>query len=110
MSVDQNTLIPVEIPSEYVQLASEWYDGSGSMLYAITSTGGLTLGSRRPLDCETDQEWQLRLFCCLSSELSSLRRMLKDKSLSDYLQIESFEDWTDATLEHLAATYGIEEY
>ena len=35
------------IPAEFVALAQRWYDGSGSMLYAIASTGGFKLGSLR---------------------------------------------------------------
>ena len=31
----------IEIPQQYFDLCNGWYDGQGSMLYAIASTGNL---------------------------------------------------------------------
>ena len=47
MSVPINS---IDIPDSLRALASRWYDGSGSMLYTIAPTGGLTTGGVRPYE------------------------------------------------------------
>lgn len=52
-----------------VTLASEWHGGQASMLYAVASTGALSLGTRRPAGCDTDAEWAEYLRDTLAREL-----------------------------------------
>lgn len=84
-------LIP-EPTEEQLQLAAAWHGGQGSMLYAVSSTGGLFLGTRRHLvwdegfsgpitrdpDCgwrpATDTEWADSLVDQLLLELRDLER------------------------------------
>ena len=41
-------LTEIEAPSsEFVEFATHWHDGMDSMLYAISSTGNLTIGMVR---------------------------------------------------------------
>jgi len=44
----------VEFPERFVRTAGEWYGGQGCILYAVSSTGGLTRGSIRPDLCDDD--------------------------------------------------------
>jgi hypothetical protein len=49
-----------------IEAASHWYNGQGSMLYAITSTGALSRGTQRPWshvrgEPMTDEEWMTSL-------------------------------------------------
>lgn len=107
-------LIDVQIPYEYVELSSQWYDGSSSMLYAITSTGNLTIGSCRPLDCDTDQQWQVYLFDCLETELRHIRRWMEKhptrEESADMELIKAFEEWTEETTNVLRKEYGLEDW
>jgi hypothetical protein len=84
-------IIP-EVSEEQLQLARAWHGGQGSMLYAVASTGSLSLGSRRPLvwdegftgpitkdpDCgwtlATDRQWADALVDQLVAELRSVER------------------------------------
>lgn len=63
-----------------VALAQDWHGGQQSMLYAIASTGSLTLGTRRPVrtfwddgrivhEPMSDDEWQAELRSRLLAEL-----------------------------------------
>lgn len=52
----------IKVPSEYVELASQWYSGQGDMLYAIASTGTIATGTIRPWNDDEnrymdDAEW-----------------------------------------------------
>ncbi len=38
---------PPAVPDEVRAIAADWHGGQASMLYAIASTGGLTVNSRR---------------------------------------------------------------
>lgn len=55
----------IEFTYEEAAAAQSWYDGSGSMLYAIASTGHLALGTMRPVDEDrrplTDRQWFIGL-------------------------------------------------
>jgi hypothetical protein len=46
----------IEFTHEERAAASAWHGGQGSMLYAISSTGSLKIGSIRPHGCESDRE------------------------------------------------------
>jgi hypothetical protein len=117
-----------EVSDEQLQLARAWHGGQGSMLYAVASTGSLSLGSRRPLvwdegfadpvtndpDCgwrpATDREWADALVDQLVTELRSVERSAD--------LAEEIEDgmtayvWRNEIDEHWAAIskgFGIDE-
>lgn len=90
----------VLIPSEYVKLAKLWYDGSGSMLYAIASTGNLTMGNRRPIYPETycpmsDDDWYKELWLRLEAEL--YRAMKTDAEC----ELCEFYAWVEKVIQEL---------
>lgn len=110
----------IQVPSEFVALASEWYCGSGSMLYAIASTGNLTIGQYRPRNMDTglpmtDLEWYSSLYFELSCELGQclggLRKYIDpsspnpflDKDVDSYNQLMEFEKWADQQVEKIDA-------
>lgn len=73
----------IEFDDEELEAASHWYSGSGSMLYAITSTGSLSRGTIRPRNDDgepmTDEEWMAHLAAKLELEAEEGPVMLVSK-------------------------------
>jgi hypothetical protein len=130
MSNDRFTTDHFAIPADFVELASNWYDGSGSMLYAIASTGELTRGSIRPTISEdeksdgtdgyhsegewitvhrqaSDAEWYLGLWADLGSELRYILKTVP-QTHPDYHDIHRFAVFVDGIEEQLRKQYGLE--
>jgi hypothetical protein len=42
MSVTKIPVNSIEIPARFVEIAKDWHDGQGDMMYAVASTGGVT--------------------------------------------------------------------
>lgn len=66
----------MKLSKEFVVFASYWYSGSGSMLYAVASTGGLTRGTIRPYyngQPLSDAEWDFYLWDSLRVELEVIK-------------------------------------
>jgi len=100
----------IKIPAALVKVCSGWYDGSGSMMYAVASTGGLTLGTAPPFGCDTPQEWYYRLWWGLSVELGQARRSIRlddEAARADHDELERWEDWADSKVDQLAEAYSI---
>ena len=68
----------IEIPSPFVDLCIGWYDGINDKLYAVASTGGLTLGNRRPVGCDSDEKWYLTLWRDFAVDVYRARRAAGD--------------------------------
>lgn len=107
----------IEIPRQYVDLCKDWYDGQNSTLYAIASTGNLTLGSIRPrvYDSDrymTDEEWYWSLFSDLGVELRQIIRNIekqdKENEVEDYEELKDFIEWTEEIEDGLSEEYGID--
>lgn len=83
----------MSLDSKFVTLAREWYDGSGSMLYAIASTGDLTCGTIPPVRCGSNDEWYCHLWDVLDCELSAIIRGLENEKLvnCDYNSLCEFQ-------------------
>ena len=64
----------IDFDSEELSAAEHWHDGHSSMLYAISSTGSLKRGSRRPCwedgSPMSDEEWMSDLAARLEIEAS----------------------------------------
>lgn len=89
---------PLLIPAEYVELAKSWYCGSGSMLYAIASTGNLAHGSIRPTGDDgpmSDDEWYKMLWSDLESELYHTMKADNTGELSE------FYAWVEKVIQEL---------
>jgi hypothetical protein len=119
LTIDPETgLAEVDIDDEYIEAISGWTGGQDCMLYAVVSTGGLTLGSRRPYDRDadrslTDQEWHVSLWSSLESDVryaadtaakSKSRRIRRDADI-----LREFEAFCDATTTALRTLYGLDD-
>ncbi len=98
----------------FVQTAKMWYDGSGSRLYAVASTGDLTRGSIRPFNCAegrpmTDQEWELHLWEGLRREL---RELLDTPALRDRERehVRAFLRYAERHIARLERIFHVVEY
>ena len=110
MTKNSSIINAIAIPDELQQLASGWYDGSGSMLYAITTTGGLTLGTIRPLEDGrpmTNHEWYASLFSGLACELNHCARLAKKGKEKRALEI--WKEWAWIKVDEINALAGAEE-
>lgn len=71
------------VPIDYVELCQAYHSGQASIMYAISSTGSLELGNRRPLvnDEEgwgtraTDDQWLYILLGDLLGEVADALKM-----------------------------------
>lgn len=97
----------IKIPFRFKVLCNNWAGDSDCMLRAIASTGGLSLGTIQPLDCETEEQWYYSLWQALSADIAYNRR-LAGEDHQDYQDLVDFEAWTDSIVEQLALEYGIE--
>lgn len=107
----------IKIPQQYIDLCNGWYDGVNSMLYAIASTGKLTLGSIRPriYDSDrymTDEEWYWSLFSDLGIELrqiiKNIEKRNKQNEVEDYGELTNFLDCAEEIADGLATEYEID--
>ena len=121
------TKIPVDsikIPYEYFELCMHWHGNQDCMLYAVCSTGGLTLGTIRPRGCDSDEKWYLTIWRELSSDVAYARRSAEkgcnfragyddgdgEGHDADYPALVEFEEWVDAQCERLCVSYGLEDW
>ena len=109
-------MIPIDsikIPSRFVRVASHWYSGMSDMLYAVSSTGGLTLGTTRPVGCETDEQWYLTIWRDLSVDTAcALRaayevRESNNPEVDDYGDLWDFNKWVNGIVERLEESYNL---
>lgn len=107
----------IKIPQQYIDLCNGWYRGVNYVLYAIASTGKLTLGSIRPrvYDSDrymTDEEWYWSLFSDLGIELrqiiKNIEKRNKQNEVEDYEELKNFLDWAEEISDWLAEEYGID--
>jgi hypothetical protein len=106
----KQSIASVNIPDRYLRLASRWHSGQGDLLYAVSSTGGLTLGSQRPFDRDanrslTDREWHVSLWSGLSSDIYAAVRSASGR---DKQRLERFERYADRVTDRLRTIYGLE--
>ena len=100
----------IEIPAEFVALAEQWHSGQGDLLYAVASTGGLTLGNRRPLGCETDEQWYLQLWRELSCVVTVACRAAAKSNDEQLPALLAFDEFVEQTAERLAEEYGLADW
>ena len=103
----------IEIPYNFQQLCAGWYHGM-DMLYAINSTGGLTLGSLRPSGCDTDEKWYLSIWRELSCDVGYARRgaskLPTKEGQREFRKLEKFEKWVEEIVAKLEAEYGLADW
>lgn len=69
----------IEIPAQFVYVASRWYHGAADRLYAVASTGRLEKGNRCPVydytdHADRDLKWVYSLWCDLAYDIETARR------------------------------------
>lgn len=109
-------MIPVDsiiIPSEYVELCHGWHGGLRCKMYAVCSTGNLTIGNRRPLGTETKEEWYYSIWCDLLGDVDSAVSMVvanreDEEAWSDLDGLMAFEAYCERMVDKLAESYGLE--
>lgn len=111
------TITPINsitIPSEYVDACEGWHSSAADLLYAVSSTGGLTTGTNRPLDCDTDEKWYLTLWRNLSVDIMVARKASAEAAIGeggeDHIILGEFEGWTDAICHRLAEEYNLTDW
>ena len=121
----------IEIPQKYFDICEDWkdfytHDGQDSMLYAIASTGNLTLGNLRPnvfvnqnlpffQQPMTDKEWYWSLFDDLEHELRNILLNYSRYTTNpyyneekEYQKLVDFLHWTIDIVSKLESEYKIE--
>jgi len=126
----ETILDSVQVPDEFVELCGNWYDGSGSMMYAIASTGNLSRGSIRPTEDDgywqeyprqynyvwrelTDLEWYRSLFSGLSSDIMwairSAEKSDDPEVIGDIDELHNFDAWCDRIIDAIDAEIELTE-
>lgn len=97
----------IAIPPAYLELCPGWHAGQNCLLYAIASTGGLTLGTQRPANY-TATQWYLSLWQGLSEDIAYATR--SGVGHTDYPTLVGFEEWVDKIVDRLTIEYGLENW
>lgn len=105
-------LIEIDFPTEHVQTCADWHSGLSCMLYAVASTGNVSLGTIRPRKEDgtrmSDREWQVHLWDCLSCDAWAALRNL-DENSPERDRLEALESFADETAEKLRTAYNLQE-
>jgi hypothetical protein len=114
------TIIPVnsiQIPAEFVQLCSDWNGGQACMLYAVSSTGNLTIGTHRPLDCDNHWQWYLRLWDNLGCDIRDIIRSVEKLNQQfrhgyrkDLAMLRRFKAYADSIQGQLRVSYNLQDW
>jgi len=107
------TPIPVGsivIPDRFVTLCTHWHGGQGSMFYAVSSTGNLTIGTHPPRGCDTNEKWYLTLWRDLACDASYTAIAASNEDHDDYSVLQEFEDWCDVRVTRLEESYGLADW
>ena len=85
------------------------------MLYAISSTRGLTTGANCPItdyddDDDRDRKWYYTIWNGFSADIGYVARVARKVDDADADELERAEKWVDTVCENLAADYGLEDY
>jgi hypothetical protein len=88
----------IQVPSEYVDLACNWYSGQSDMLYAIASTGTIGTGDYRPWNDDenrpmTDGEWMDLLVSDSAYDLGKAISAATRMKHTDLPALQEFAEW-----------------
>ena len=105
----------IRIPVQFVAICDGWYDGMGDLLYAVSSTRNLTIGTIRPVGCDSDEKWYLTLWRDLSADVWNAVRAAKkgyngESDKVDYPILVRFEAYVDSIVERLEREYDLEDW
>jgi hypothetical protein len=100
----------IKVPCDIQELCADWAGGMGCMLRAVSSTGGLTMGTLRPEGCDTEEKWYLTIWRELASDLDYNARMAFKGGEEDYAALACAEAWADDICDQIAEAYGLEDW
>jgi len=117
----------IDLDPRFVAVCGRWYGGMGDMLYAVCSTGGLTIGTIRPRGCDTDEKWYLSIWIDLAGDVGFARSQCErdimgwddsygfgDFTLEDLqadcADLRDLEDFADQQVERLRAVYCLQDW
>ncbi len=112
----------IVIPDRFVTLCCDWYGGQSCLLYAVSSTGGLTTGTRLPYGCDTDEQWYLSIWRDLAADVWVAVCAAKsgcnacddggdgDGHDVDYPALVEFEAWVDSIVERIESAYALSDW
>ncbi len=103
----------IVIPVAFKHLCSDWHVGQGCMLYAVSSTGGLTIGIIRPRGCDSDEKWYLTIWRELSSDIGYTHSQVKHPGcagLDDLSNLSKFQAWVWRQIDRLEESYGLADW
>lgn len=106
----------IEIPDRFVDLCIGWHGDIGCKLYAVASTGGLSLGNIRPGGCDSAEKWYLTIWRDFAVDVHHARRAAGDDQCfppdghEDLDALIEFEEWVDEQVDRLSASYDLEEW
>lgn len=103
-------MILIFIPENIIELCSNWYANQSCTLYAVSSTGGLTLGNRRPLGCDTDEKWHLQIWREFSCDIGLAYRSARKIDHEDAEKLGEAECWVDTVCAFLEESYGLSDW
>ena len=103
----------IEVPACYRRLCNDWHNGIDCMLYAIASTGGVTIGTICPItdyddEEDRDRKWYYQLWCELSADVGYARKTACLSDHEDCDELMNFEDWVDMQVVRLSQSYGLD--
>ena len=102
------TVNSIEIPEWLVGLCADWYDGMDDKLYAVCSTGGLTLGNHRPLGCNTDEKWYLTIWRNFAVDMRSAVNAARRRGDEDCDALIGSEEWINERCLDIEEAFGLE--
>lgn len=100
MKIPINSIL---IPRRFVTLCEDWHDGVRCTLYAISTTGDLTIGTHPPRGCDTAEQAYLSLWRDLAYDASCMVHT-SDETLAE------FEVWVDEQVDRLEESYGLADW
>ena len=103
----------IEFEVDEIEAAQAWHGGQSSMLYAVASTGALSLGTMRPKDCDggvmSDREWFEYLVANLAREVRWARGAAQERINAGDEERDELEEQVDAFESMLAKCSAIVE-
>ena len=111
----------IEVPARFHAVCEHWHNGMDK-LYAICSTGGLTLGNRRPADCDNTEKWYYTIWCELADDVDHACWVAEQglnacddggdgaRHDAEYPILCDFRAWVGGWVDALAESYGLEEW
>ena len=116
--IKKGALKTITVSDEFVDICTNWHNGISSMMYAVSSTGNIKLGTNRPKSKESDrpmldQEWHIHLWKKLRQEF---RQTINANGMpnnvdqcKELLELMIAKEFCDSIVTDLEASYNVEE-